>query len=527
MGKKALCLIFAFLLSINSFAAVVSDNDGSAFITKAEFDSLKNDFQSALNSYNSNIDAKIDNAIAQYLSGIKVEKYEEVALPLKDWKTITMINGILKPEFTYPSINGNVLLEGGFGTYKGDSRIDNTWINSYWAYCNAVYNQDTTKTSTRPTVKNVKEDGTDEKYMTWDGVKCNWVEKISATMPFWDTDNLYAFEVSGITNKFFLYQLACFSGYGYNANLSSKIAEYWKAGYGYYSNYGTYGYNSFSKPEKLLSPSLVFTINTEGKKYEHICNWTNTFKNWEVYNENFVNSQRNSLYDNLLANDWYTSMSTSGKWYGEKAMVHNTTSLQNRIKAKWKDLEISNKQLNQSASSYYIPRIGLYSSDVQPISILQTVDEYTQVVDNKKHVLPILNLIEGVPILYAKKDDEIQWNPEFENLSSSETGVVTGNEEICLMLSIKPFWNSWDTQGAGEADLIAVSNFGSETLYKYPLSINKQFKLKFTMPEDGFVYAKWFPNLSDDITYIDGKNWQVDLDLISCGSYTRKIAKDK
>ena len=47
------------------------------------------------------------------------------------------------------------------------------------------------------------------------------------------------------------------------------------------------------------------------------------------------------------------------------------------------------------------------------------------------------------------------------------------------------------------------------------------------MPEDGFVYAKWFPNLSDDITYIDGKNWQVDLDLISCGSYTRKIAKDK
>ena len=125
------------------------------------------------------------------------------------------------------------------------------------------------------------------------------------------------------------------------------------------------------------------------------------------------------------------------------------------------------------------------------------------------------------------KDDEIQWNPKFCNLSSSEAGVVTGNEEICLMLSMKPFWNGWDTQGAGEADLIAVSNFGSETLYKYPLSISKQFKLKFTMPEDGFVYAKWFPNLSDDITYIDGKNWQVDLDLISCGSYTRKIAKDK
>ena len=76
MGKKALCLIFAFLLSINSFAAVVSDNDGSAFITKAEFDSLKNDFQSQLDGYNTSIDAKIDNAIASYLAGISISKEE-------------------------------------------------------------------------------------------------------------------------------------------------------------------------------------------------------------------------------------------------------------------------------------------------------------------------------------------------------------------------------------------------------------------------------------------------------------------
>ena len=74
MGKNALCLIFAFLLSIESFAAVVSDNDGSAFITKAEFDSLKNNFQAQLDSFNNNIDSKIDNAIAGYLAGIKVEK---------------------------------------------------------------------------------------------------------------------------------------------------------------------------------------------------------------------------------------------------------------------------------------------------------------------------------------------------------------------------------------------------------------------------------------------------------------------
>ena len=56
----------------HSLAAVVSDNDGSAFITKAEFDSLKNNFQSVINKYQTSIDSKIDEAIASYLSGIVV-----------------------------------------------------------------------------------------------------------------------------------------------------------------------------------------------------------------------------------------------------------------------------------------------------------------------------------------------------------------------------------------------------------------------------------------------------------------------
>ncbi len=38
--KKIAALFLVLFLSIDSFAAVVSDNDGSAFITKAEFDAL-------------------------------------------------------------------------------------------------------------------------------------------------------------------------------------------------------------------------------------------------------------------------------------------------------------------------------------------------------------------------------------------------------------------------------------------------------------------------------------------------------
>ncbi|MBR0039030.1 MAG: hypothetical protein IJP71_03380 [Lachnospiraceae bacterium] len=86
MAKKALCLVFAFLLSIESFAAAVSDNDGAAFITKAEFDSLKNDFQSQIDQYNTSIDSKIDAAIASYLNGIVVTKQVDLNTPYGDYK---------------------------------------------------------------------------------------------------------------------------------------------------------------------------------------------------------------------------------------------------------------------------------------------------------------------------------------------------------------------------------------------------------------------------------------------------------
>ena len=78
MVKKLIALFLVVLISIESFGAVVSDNDGSAFITRAEFDSLKNDFQSQLDSYNTSIDAKIDDAISNYLSGIKTTVVEEL-----------------------------------------------------------------------------------------------------------------------------------------------------------------------------------------------------------------------------------------------------------------------------------------------------------------------------------------------------------------------------------------------------------------------------------------------------------------
>lgn len=78
--KRVLSFLLIFLLSINGFAATVDDNDGAAFITKAEFDALKNNFQNQLDKYNQSIDSKIDNAIASYLNGIKISKVYQKTL---------------------------------------------------------------------------------------------------------------------------------------------------------------------------------------------------------------------------------------------------------------------------------------------------------------------------------------------------------------------------------------------------------------------------------------------------------------
>lgn len=83
------------LLSFGSFAAVVSDNDGSAFITKAEFDSLKNNFQSQIDQYNTSIDAKIDGAIAAYLAGIRMTSTELYEVPVSNYANMKWVNDLL------------------------------------------------------------------------------------------------------------------------------------------------------------------------------------------------------------------------------------------------------------------------------------------------------------------------------------------------------------------------------------------------------------------------------------------------
>ena len=86
--KRLVALLIVLTFSIESFAAVVGDNDGAAFITKAEFDSLKSTFQAQIDRYNSSIDNKIDGAIASFLAGVKMETNKIINCPVSNFKEI-------------------------------------------------------------------------------------------------------------------------------------------------------------------------------------------------------------------------------------------------------------------------------------------------------------------------------------------------------------------------------------------------------------------------------------------------------
>lgn len=86
--KKILKSLFIIIIcySLIPFAAVVSDNDGSAFVTKAEFDALKEDFKEQIENYNDSIDMKIDGAIAAYLAGIRLANVDNLTHVYYDYK---------------------------------------------------------------------------------------------------------------------------------------------------------------------------------------------------------------------------------------------------------------------------------------------------------------------------------------------------------------------------------------------------------------------------------------------------------
>lgn len=66
----SITLMLSTLLVGNVFSAVVIDNDGEAFITKAEFEAMISKINEGVNTYYATVDNTIDAAIIDYIAGL-------------------------------------------------------------------------------------------------------------------------------------------------------------------------------------------------------------------------------------------------------------------------------------------------------------------------------------------------------------------------------------------------------------------------------------------------------------------------
>lgn len=114
--KKILSLLLVLLFSFNSFAAIVSDNDGSAFVTKVEFESLKDNFATQIENYEKSLDGKIDGAIAAYLAGMRQVKVSSRTIIMGNIEDATCLDltseTYTKYKYGNPNLDGKLKIFG-------------------------------------------------------------------------------------------------------------------------------------------------------------------------------------------------------------------------------------------------------------------------------------------------------------------------------------------------------------------------------------------------------------------------------
>ena len=527
MGKKALCLIFAFLLSINSFASIVSDNDGSAFITKAEYDSLKNNFQAQIDSYNTGIDNKIDNAIASYISGITVQKTVTESIINSKWEEISAMNGTFNNTFKVPSLDLqfylNSLVQNNTSSDARSSQLfwyimmhfaklsyTETWGTTKNCYRNLV-----TCTGTEASPGNLIWAGRALRYSeSWNisrmwrlhstgngGVYWNWLDRpndcnFSVTMSNLSTIKNGNYVSSWDSVKITLWPME------YTWNYTAK------------SSAGATGTVVNSLANGTVVDNFRTTIelkNDESGKsidHEHIINYDGDVT-WRVSNAAFTNW--------LVAPDETTITSSTVKSTAtltQRARVTGVAHHTSTDTALWQGHQQDIGTTQNVTDNAKFPCIGMLSNLYAGSSIYQDKETRDIKVNKYTYRKTPPTLSDGFQFIIAKKDDVIEWEPQFNYVyaKNSTSTWVENDHEIDIYFSYGPFSNKCDT-----INKIQVQTGTDLTKKDYATTSSRSCKVKFTMPEDGMVYVKWVPHFTTT-SYIDDY-WLATLDISKCNTY--------
>ena len=528
IGKKALCLIFAFLFSINSFAAVVSDNDGSAFITKAEFDSLKNNFQSQIDSYNTNIDNKIDAAISAYLAGIKVERTTTVDIIHSNWETVTCLGYALENIYKIPNLNlsYNAQFNGQPGNptdYWNFFEVWNTWFNYQWTRTHSSTNRQRRLLCDAGT-----ESGTMPTYITWEGVARDLLETqafniFEGTFSTFTENSSRPGYLSGMNTagSTFVPTYLTYIVPGYYPDLQNSVKNiyqpgiYWYAP-GYSKAVDRHGGNALADGVVLQTGSTqikLLEVDGKTKDYEHIIFFDNetlgrfTDVDW-LYTLRTDPNASWTRQDPLLGSGG-TGTLTGARYSIEGNKNLNPSFIDVRPFSNTYGSTAWTGSYGNADTTSLLPYLGVVNQDYDAKHIYQT-NQKNSITVGKKTISKNTydTLLEGMPVLAALDKNTVKWQPKFKTYNN---GIET-DYNVKVKLVVGTF---------AEQDTITTGTVvckNDDQTEDYLVTSGGSCSYNFKMTKDGIVFAKWWP---DDDAILAAGNWEIDLDIPNCKQWTR------
>ena len=536
-------LIFLFSFYNFTFAAVVSDNDGSAFITKSEFEALRKDFASQINDYNSSIDKKIDGAIESYLKAIDLQRPHDTKLYYADWEKVTALNYPINNAYKHTNIDLTVSMLGGM---KYDKEIDTNpnrfGYESWWAYCQILYDRPLTLQNKRLLCDAGTESSTYPDYVVWNGYAYDYNDSITAVRTYMSSDTgKYGYLWGSSKNGMALcYATKLLSGYYPNLSTANVwVPRYIWLGaeapriYFETNNASGSGYRTISDTYTLSNTtqiSLNKDSNNKTTTYDHIINYNNVSYDYfsdvdwvnhltevnslDLTRETWLNAAtKNSKYSNLEFwnpnhRDRNTNTRTEVSVGGIR--VHTLENLYSIVSGDGTDGRTTGSanwtELNKKDTSPILS-VGLIPKTYDSAHIYQTSSDPNIAVGNNNYKVSKLNLYQGFILGAVNVDNVIEWEPKF--IDTYSNGVAS-DFELNISLSTEPF---------GEGNTVSSNDkliiFDGQTTATPLTTTNKTCKMKFTMPQSGIIYMKWWP--AD--TNIQSSNWEASLDIKNCDTY--------
>ena len=461
---KSLAIIFTILaFNINSYATIGA-NDGSAFITKAEFDALVNTFNEQMDTYEDNLVSKIDGAIANYLAGLSSEQtLNLVPYFIRNSGTSAEIVSRANDEYpfkkTEPGFNIAISYDTNYGT--GGTIYAKT----------GKWNMASTGTKDGKRLLVNKLDNDEYRYA---GYTENYGE---------DFDINWTYLKNSIDDGY-----VDANHYAYPFVFKGTQKTIFEASTTAWNNWQTFmaGSATVGASRQPTSVSVAVTVNNHkiNREYDFVFsdNDNSSTATKPVYVYRFEDNQVKTFVagkDDKSDTVW----SLTNKENFEKQAFSNAEFIYIRYFGTTVEYKTNRRLLSESSSKYsgYSSNFELYIPTTAPVEVAEGCkwseilyndsSEYTykyQSTGSAPEVDKTLSgysMVAGLPLIEVSKDDEVTWNYEFKDALNGRKIYVKYGE--------------FDGQTVEGDDITAFD------------ASNKTGQIKFTAGRADMIFVKW------------------------------------